>query len=491
MFSTTYFRFVLSFCAAGLLAACSGAGSGPPGASSSALSVLPGRAQTAATTSTPSGTYWSGTVSGTTGSGIVANCGQSNFAQGYGCLPVTTTGATITGTPAAGGYFQLWGDLSQLPNITAYTINYSSSPYPATAPATSGSTATASPQTPVGGMPANGVEWSTSFTPFSSGSPWNTPVSANPTFAANSAAVIAAEFGGGNTQAVRDEEAGINDYGHPIYYAATTDPVINVACNQYCPSNYPRTMYIPARARPALGSDAHMAVVQPDGTEIDMWATYGTPGGGGHTAQTRNWQAGDTVTAGNVSACGNFFTGTGNAATAPAATAGGACLSAGLLRANELASGHINHALFLVAQCAVGSQYPAFAGASTDACAGGSGPPLGGRLWYDVPDATTNAGPLAPWEKAILNALHDYGGYLEDDAGGGSQISGIGFLAESGEDSYAFGTSDPFAVLGWSPITLSGALQQRFEGADPWHPSGVNFAAHMHWLNVCSAQQSC
>ena len=319
-----------------------------------------------------------GTVTGLTGAGIVANCGQSNFAQGYGCLPVTTTGATTSGTPTAGGYFQLWGDLSKLPNITAYTINYAASPFPATAPSAAPTAKPNSPATPapsptvaptpppsITGMPVNGVEWPTSFTPFSSGSPWNTVVSGNPTIASYSASVIAAEFGSGNNQPVRDQEAGIYDYGHPIYYAATTDPVINVACNMYCPSTYPKTMYMPAKARPALGGDAHMAVVQPDGTEIDMWATYGTPGG---RPQTRNWQAGDSVTAGNVTSCGNFFSGTGVVAAGPAATAGGGCLSAGLLRANELASGHINHALFMATQCANGSQYPAFAGAVTDPC---------------------------------------------------------------------------------------------------------------------------
>jgi len=40
-------------------------------------------------------------------------------------------------------------------------------------------------------------------------------------------------------------------------------------------------------------------------------------------------------------------------------------------------------------------------------------------------------------------------------------------------------------------MTLSGALQQRWIGADPWNPSGVNFAAHLHWLAPCSAQGAC
>lgn len=139
--------------------------------------------------------------------------------------------------------------------------------------------------------------------------------------------------------------------------------------------------------------------------------------------------------------------------------------------------------------------YPSFSGASTDPCTGGSGLPLGGRLWYDVPDATTNANSsLHSWEKAILNALHDYGGYLEDDVGRASSVSGIAFKAESGEPPYAYGLPDPFAALssqGWTSTTVAGALTLRYIGADQWNPPGVNFAAHMHWLDACSAHGSC
>jgi hypothetical protein len=290
---------------------------------------------------------------------------------------------------------------------------------------------------------------------------------------------------------VRDEEAGPYDYGHPIYYAQSTDPVVTLHCTQYCNTadngGLPATIHLPALARPAGGSDAHMAVIQPDGTEIDLWAT---------TAPSGNWTTGSTVTASAVANCGNFATGSGFTPTGPAATAGGACLGAGLLRANELLAGTIDHALFLVAQCAVGAQYPAYPGASTSQCTSGQGPALGGRLWYDVADATTNANTaLKPWEKAILNALHDYGGYLEDDTSGGTSVSGIGFLAESGEASWIFGQTDPFAALvaaqGWTSAAIGGAFTPRYIGASSWQPSGVNFAAHLHWLNACSASGSC
>ncbi len=336
----------------------------------------------------------------------------------------------------------------------------------------------------------NGVEFVATWTPYGCSSPWNQHVSGNPTYAAYSNAIIATEFGGGNTQPVRDEEAGPYDYGHPVYYASASDPLVNLHCTSYCDTTdnggYPASAHVPALARPAGGDDAHMAVIQPDGTEIDMWATT-TPAG--------NWTNGATLTAHAIANCGSYLGGSGFTPTGPAATAGGACLGAGLLRANELASGSIGHALFLITQCAVGWQYPAFPNASTNTCTSGSGPALGARLWYDVPDATTNANAnLEPWEKAILNALHDYGGYLEDNVSGGANASGIMFLAESGMASSMFGQADPFAALsaqGWSGISISGASQTRWVGADPWQPSGVNFAAHLHWLDPCSARGSC
>jgi hypothetical protein len=337
----------------------------------------------------------------------------------------------------------------------------------------------------------NGVLYATGWAPFACpGSPWNTRVSVSPTYASYSGAVIATEFANGNTQPVREEEAGPYDFSHPIYYASTSDPVVSLQCTLYCNTvdngGYPATMYLPALARPAGGSDAQMAVIQPNGTEIDFWTT---------TTPSANWTTGATVTAKAIANCGSFTTGSGFLPTGPAATAGGSCLATGYLRANELAAGSIDHALELVSQCAVGWQYPAYPNATTSACTSGTGAPLGGHLWYDVADTTTNANAaLQPWEKAILNALHDYGGYLEDDVGGGASPSGIAFLAASGEAPWVYGHPDPFAMLasqGWYAVTVSGSFTPRYVGADPWQPAGVNFAAHFHWLDPCAARGSC
>ncbi len=121
-------------------------------------------------------------------------------------------------------------------------------------------------------------------------------------------------------------------------------------------------------------------------------------------------------------------------------------------------------------------------------------------MWYDVPDATTNANSnLQPWEKAILNALHDYGAYFEDIFNGGSYATGLYLATDSQEPMVDFGTPNPFAALagqGWTPISIPNAdghgnSRIRWVGADPWLPSGVDFPNHIHWLAPCSAQAAC
>ena len=366
----------------------------------------------------------------------------------------------------------------------------------------------------------NGVDQPASFVPYGPTSPWNHRISANPTMASYSATVIASMFGPsfvGNQEdpPVWGQEAGIYDYSHPIFFAQNSDPVIKLACSRYCGeagTAYPTTIHIPAQARPAQGTDAHIAIVQPNGEEIDAWAAYGTPGGSGKypgTPATRNWQTGDTLTAGNIAECRNFFTGTGfgPVANRPYSTAGGACLGGGLIRPNELLAGKINHALFIVLPCGVGaSVYPTPTTGSIpdNVCKSGIGVPFGARLWYDVPDATTNASTsLATWEKAILNALHDYGGYFEDTGDGGRAAIGVQLLLADSEPGFDYtgnrsGWWQPLSAQGWTGIAirnvqpaLGNLSALRWTGAGAWLPRGVDWARHMHWLAPCSAQGRC
>jgi hypothetical protein len=350
---------------------------------------------------------------------------------------------------------------------------------------------------PLGQGLINGREYPISFRPYARTSPWNTRVSAQPTFAAYSAAVISHEFAG-ESSIIRNQEAGPYDYGRPIYYSTDADPLIKIVCNQFCPTtNRLSQMRIPPKARPGGGTDAMMVVIQPNGREYDFWAAYGSPGSdptwtAPHNAQTRDWRNGDTLTAGGAADCGDFIDGPGDMPIGPGADAGGSCLGAGMMRPNELAAGHINHALFIVLQCAIGDQYPATNGAQTQRCTSGIGPPLGGHLWLDIPAARIAQMPgLAAWEKAILIAMNEYGGYFMDNDNGGAYATGFGLIASSTQPAYSFGQPDPFSSLGWQPVRPPGSLMTRWIGADPWRPAGIDFAAHMHWLDVCSAKARC
>lgn len=381
-----------------------------------------------------------------------------------------------------------------------------------TAPSTSASTpAAGTPSTPAptGTTPAgsagplstavfvNAQDYPLSFTPWASTSPFNMKVSANPTYLASSAAIVSNQFPGGqNTQTIRANEAGVGDYGHPRFVAATTDPLVSIKCTLYCGASdnggVPATIHIPAVARPAGGSDSHIDVVQPDGTDITMW---------GVTKPSSNWQSGQTLSALNIANCGSVVSSPGWLTVGPGPTAAGYCDNTGIITAAELIAGQINHAIIISGQCAIGAQYPTSDGASTQQCTSGIGPPLGGREWYDVPCATTQASTaLQPWEKAILCALNVYGGYLGDDGGGGAYFTGTGAGVEDEEPWYDFdgpNYTSPFAPLaaqGWTSFQIQSygsAKGTRWIGASPWNPSGVNFPAHIHWLAPCSAQGTC
>jgi len=384
----------------------------------------------------------------------------------------------------------------------------------------------------------NATDYPTTYTPFASTSVWNAPVcntansncATNPTYVSNSSSIIATQFpSGSNGTTFRANEAGIYDYYHPFFYAQTSDPTITLNCTAYCGSGAnapPATAHIPALARPAgtsgtsCSADCHMDVTEPDGTNITMWAVTAPSGNWGTSGNT-------TLSAGSISDCLNLSTSPGLIASGAGPTAMNACDHAGFVTAAELVAGTINHALFLVNTCVNGYQYPTSSYPASLLCTSGAngGPPLGGRLWLDLPATTINGVPtctsssgqdvtcLQLWEKGILNALHKFGAYMGD--GGGcvngteSQNSvGLCIRLESEEpwyDVYGQGYTSPFAALasqGWTSSTITdvkgtnSGVRWYGNGGNNWNPLGVagigsTWGAHAHWLAPCSAQGTC
>ena len=231
----------------------------------------------------------------------------------------------------------------------------------------------------------------------------------------------------------------------------------------------------PRAARAAAGTDAHLAIVEPDGTEYDFWEVRD---GGVRDGRLRFGWGGRLRIDGP--------------GTDGAATAAGNGLLAGAIRPEELAAGRIDHALFLVQRCTgdgvgydghveppppqdLGSPYvpPAVKGGSPCVGADREAPPMGAHYQLDMSDREIAALGLPAWKSAILRALARYGGYVGDTG-----AAGLGFIAVSGESYAGYGTGDPLVrVARTAGIAPQPGGVFRFDIG-----SGVDWAGHLRIL---------
>jgi hypothetical protein len=262
------------------------------------------------------------------------------------------------------------------------------------------------------------VEWPSAdfgrpaeWRPYADSSAFNTPIPTRTRLMHNSGRIVKRMLGFHQIEPLWIGTADTrSDYGRPAYEATAGDPVYRVRCEgRYCPMPIEGDrIRVPAGARPAGGTDGHMAIVQPTGWEYDLYEvktpidTHGgviiTNGGG----RTRVDGAGTRVPGG--------------------ATASKFGLLGGLIRAQELAAGEIDHALVFVSHCVARRVVaPAAGRARTCASIGDQrrhAPPTGARFQLALTDAEITALDLPRWKKAIVHALATYGMYLSDTGGG-------------------------------------------------------------------------
>jgi hypothetical protein len=274
--------------------------------------------------------------------------------------------------------------------------------------------------------------------PFSDTSPFNTPVGPAPRLHPQSTRIVSRLLGFGSGPFVLEGgNAGTEkDWDHAIYFSEPDDPRFEVRClaHWHC-EVHGETVRIPPEAQPAGGSDRHLAVIdQASGWEYDF---YGVSSKRGHKL---------TVISGGRTRIGTRHA-TGRGSDATAAQFG---LSAGVIRPVELATGEIDHALFMTAKCTSGANvYPADPnrGASRRCSAIGmsdvNAPALGQRFFLDMSAAEIDALLVPGWQKTILHAMAEYGMYV-GDAGG----SPWGIQFESGTSYTSLGYSDPWVKLG-------------------------------------------
>jgi hypothetical protein len=284
--------------------------------------------------------------------------------------------------------------------------------------------------------------------PYADDSPFNRPVGDAPTHPRSDAIVGQVVGRWGKPATLVAGAAGTaRDYAHPIYYAQPDDPTYVLRPTADWGENELDGMRIPVppEAEPAGGDDGHMTIVTPDGWEYDLWQAQRPPRGGG----TLRFSWG-----GRLRIDGS---GVGGRATASYFGA-----LAGVIRAEELAAGRIDHALFITVRCTstrsdfgYGVRGPTSEGTGSavfPAVGGGTGcrgaddqaaPPMGARFQLQMSPREIRALDVPAWKKAILTALARYGGYVGDTGG-----AGFGFMFESGATYTSFGRPDPFVALG-------------------------------------------
>jgi hypothetical protein len=198
-----------------------------------------------------------------------------------------------------------------------------------------------------------------------------------------------------------DEPSG---WQHPIYWASAGDPTyaISGSCStSQVASSCPSRVQIPNGAEHALGSDGHLAVIQPDGhTEVDFWVVHNAnPISGGGTLSANAYGGLDLNGSG---CCGN-------------STAANEGLPAGQIRGPEMAAGVIGHALTVSLRCTNGGYVPPATGSGAGGCS--QAPADGSRLQLKMTDSQIAASGYPNWEKIILTAMANYGIFVTDTGG--------------------------------------------------------------------------
>jgi hypothetical protein len=238
----------------------------------------------------------------------------------------------------------------------------------------------------------------------------NQPIADSPAIWSRSAQVVASALSPFSPQAKFLDS---DEWGIPVVSADAQSSTYNVGCQYYwCEQNFGQ-LHIPANAQPNSGSDGHMVVLQPNGDELDMWI-------GQHTSQ--GWSAGERW----VESADGPATNCTTLHQCGGADAANFALGAGLVRPEEIAQGHIDHALAITTPDTRQGYIacPATNGDGTHASPDAL--PIGAHVQLD-PSINVAKLNLPAWQKVIATALQKYGAYVTDTGGS------IGIYAQSNQ----------------------------------------------------------
>lgn len=306
--------------------------------------------------------------------------------------------------------------------------------------------------------------------PYGDESPFNRPVPDDPPQLGGSQEIVDAMLDRGPVADLVVAPDTAADWYHPVYYSQPTDPVYTVRCLRDWGTCEVEGMEvrIPSGARPAAGSDGHLAVVdQEAGIEYDFWRVRPLPPDGGTLL----------VSWGGLTE----ITGDGLGAGATAAKFG---LLAGIIRAPEIRAGRIDHALLATVACTAPSVvYPAQGLAAT--CDDGApAPAVGQHIWLDLSHDEIDGLDVPEWKRTILHAFATYGAYVGDTGGN----EGFGLHFESGSTYTSFGVEDPLVAFARDQESGVSTRDGRYHFD---LGSGIDWHEHLRILDPCVARGGC
>jgi hypothetical protein len=304
--------------------------------------------------------------------------------------------------------------------------------------------------------------------PYAESSPFNRPLGPDPRVASDSEAIVRGLAP--HPDRITVGNSGTTwDYSHPVYFSRPGDPEFTLHCYE---SSWGRCaiegqrVRVPDRARPALGDDAHMTIVdRGSGWEYDLYKVRSKPAGGG-TLEFR-W-GGRTRLDGPGNGSGATASGFGNLA--------------GIIRAPELASGEIRHALFMVIDCSSGrTVFPATGGAGSRCSNAAGAAPMGARFQLDMSDAEIESLPVPGWKRTILRAMARYGMYFGDTGSGG-----WGIQMESGATYTSFGMPDALVAFARAAGVPGEGGEHVFDIG-----TGIDWRSRLRVIDPCEARGDC
>ena len=247
---------------------------------------------------------------------------------------------------------------------------------------------------------------------------WNQPIGPNPAIDPNSANMVAMAL---SPYASNANFANTDAWGIAVAYDTTASLSYNVLCTMYCTTGS-IAFEMPAGAQPTTGSDHHLAVVS-GAQELDLWAAS-------YNATTDTWSAGTTI----LNDASGWGASCGLGQHCNGAVAAGFALLGGAVRPEEIAQGHIDHALAITTPY-TRAGYIACPATHTD---GKYNDPFAlpeGALIQLDPAFNVDEQSWPAWEKVVAKALQQYGAFVAD-TGGTVAIRGVADM-NLGSDTWA------------------------------------------------------